>query len=155
MSRIRCRGTNPGDAGETLIELLVAVVVIGVAVTAILAALVVAVDSSSLARNEARVQAALRSWAEQVTAVGDTGGYSYVPCAPVSAFPDPAGLPNGFTTGKSVQYWTGSAWSGTCTTDAGVQRVTLRVTAPGTAWSTVTQSLDIVVRRPCASTSAC
>jgi len=78
-----------------------------------------------------------------------------VPCAPVSAFPDPAGLPNGFTTGKSVQYWTGSAWSGTCTTDAGVQRVTLRVTAPGTAWSTVTQSLDIVVRRPCASTSAC
>ena len=159
MNRIRCRPGNPGrpagDAGETLIELLVAVVVIGTAVVAILGALVVAVDSSTLARNQTRVQAALRSWAEQVTAVGDTGTYRYVPCAAAATFPDPATLPTGFVPSKSVQYWTGSTWSGTCTTDAGVQRVTLRIEAPGHAWSAVTQSVDVVVRRPCAAESTC
>jgi type II secretory pathway pseudopilin PulG len=157
VTRIRCRRTSPrDDAGETLIELLVALMVIGTAVTAILGALVVAVNSSVLARNQTRVQAALRSWAEQVAAVGDTGTYRYVPCAAPSAFPAPDVVPSGFTaTVTSVEYWTGDAWTDTCGTDAGVQRVTLRVTAPGRVYSTVTQSLDVVVRRPCASAAAC
>lgn len=157
MTRIRFRRTSPrDDAGETLIELLVAVVVIGIATTAVLGGLVVAVDSSALARNESRVQAALRSWAEQLSAVGDTGAYRYVPCAAPSAFPAPDVVPSGFTaTVTAVEYWTGSAWTATCGTDAGVQRVTLRVTAPGRVYSTVTQSLGVVVRRPCASASAC
>jgi Tfp pilus assembly protein PilV len=160
MNRIRChrrdREQPRDDGGETLIELLVAVVVIGIAVTGILGALVIAVDSSALARNQARVQASLGSWAEQLTAVGDTGGYPYVPCAGASAFPAPAVMPSGFTaTVTTVEYWTGSAWAGTCGTDAGVQRVTLRVTAPGQVWSTVTESLRVVVRRPCATAAAC
>lgn len=152
--------TEPhGEAGETLVEVLVAMVVIGIAVTAILGALAIAVDSSSLARNQARVQSTLRSWAEQVTATRDggaTGGYRYTPCAGPGDFPAPAELPSGFTTQVSqVQYWNGTAWSGACATDRGVQRVTLTVSAPGAAYSGVTQSLNVVVRRPCVTAAAC
>jgi type II secretory pathway pseudopilin PulG len=138
------------DYGETLIELLIAMVVIGLAVTAILGALAVAVGSSTMGRNQARVQAALGSWAESLTTVGDTGGYRYTSCATAAAFPAPTSLPSGYTSSvTAVQYWNGTAWSSSCGTDLGLQKVTLRVTAPGTLYPSITQNLDVVVRRPC------
>lgn len=146
------------DAGETLIELLIAMVVIGLGVTAILGALVVAVDSSSMNRSQARAQATLRSWAESLAATTDdtTSSYHYVNCATTSSFPAPSSLPTGYTaTVQSVQYWSGTAWSSTCGTDQGIQRVHVTVTAPASLWPGITQEMNVVVRRPCVSASAC
>lgn len=149
-----------GDAGETLIEILVTLMVIGVGVTAILGGFLVAVSSSTLSRSQAHVQAALRSWAESLTATTDGIGnpYHYVDCAGTGDFPAPTSMPAGYTAQvTSVAYWNGSDWSSACPlgADQGVQRVRITIAAPGSVYSAVTQYLDVVVRRPCASSAAC
>jgi type II secretory pathway pseudopilin PulG len=143
------------DGGETLIELLVAMVVIGIAVVGILGALSLAAGASSAAKGQARGRAVLASWAESLSAVADTGGYRYTACASAGTFPAPAGLPTGYGAAVSaVRYWNGTAWSATCGTDQGLQRLTLTVTSPAGLLPGTSQTLDVVVRRPCALASS-
>jgi Tfp pilus assembly protein PilV len=145
------------DSGETLIELLVAIVVIGIGVTALLGAWQIAVSSSSLTSNRSKAEAVLRSWAESVATVTDTGAAAYVPCAGPASIPAASGLPSGFTAVVAgVKYWTASGWSSTCPSpDLGAQRVSLTVTSPSGLYPGISQSLDVVRRRPCSSASAC
>lgn len=136
-----------GDAGETLVELLVAVVIVGIAVVGLLAGLLVTLDASTLHREQALSQNAARAWAEQVSAS------TYTDCATPASFapPSPA-LPSGYTaTVTAVQYWTGTSFASSCSGDTGIQRVTLRIAATNSPSPTVTQSLDVVVRKPCVS----
>jgi type II secretory pathway pseudopilin PulG len=140
-----------GEGGETLIELLVAMVVIGLGVTAVLGALTAAVDVSTMNRGQAQARAALGSWAESLTSVDDTGAYHYTSCATPGSFPAATGLPTGFAASvESVRYWNGTSWSGSCGTDQGLQKVRLTVSAPATLLPGFAQSVDVVVRRPCA-----
>jgi Tfp pilus assembly protein PilV len=139
------------DDGETLIELLVAMIVIAIAVVAILGALGMGASASSAAKGQAHGRAVLATWAESHTAVADTRGYRYTACATAGSFPGPSGLPAGYGAAVSaVRYWNGSAWSTSCGTDQGLQRLTLTVTSPAGLLPGTSQSLDVVVRRPCA-----
>jgi Tfp pilus assembly protein PilV len=135
------------EAGESLIELLVTVVILGIATAGIAGALFATGRASSAHRQMALAQNALRAWAEQL----DAG--SYDDCAATDSFadPDPA-LPADFTaTVSTVQYWSGTAFVSTCGTDTGVQKVTLTVTAPNGLARAVARSMVVVLRKPCDS----
>jgi type II secretory pathway pseudopilin PulG len=140
---------TPGrDAGETLTELLVTVVILGISTAGIVFGLGTAVKATTLNRQQAVAQNALRSWAEQI------GAGAYTACAPASDFavPSPA-LPTGLTAAvTAVQYWNGATFAGTCGTDTGIQRVTLRISAATGTTSSLTETVAVVVRKPCTST---
>jgi len=139
--------SEDNDTGETLVELLVAIVILGISVVAILGGLAVVVQSSTLHRKQAQSQNGLRAWAEQI------GAATYNDCATVGSFglPSPA-LPSGFTAQvTAVQYWTGTSFGNSCVADQGIQKVTLRVTAVNSPYPGFTQTLDVVVRKPCLS----
>ncbi|WP_129337954.1 type IV pilus modification PilV family protein [Cellulomonas endophytica] len=155
------------DAGESLVEILLSVMIIGIAVTAILGGVGLAARASSQDERQIQAQALLRSWAEHVQA--RTTDSTYVACATTATYsgstwaytsPAPAGLeplPAGFTASVTeVQYWDPSTTSfgSTCGTDSGVQRVRLALTATATAAPGFTSTYDVVVRRPCAALAA-
>jgi hypothetical protein len=132
-------------------------VVIGIGVTALLGAWEIAVGSSSLNANQSKAQATLRSWAESISAVSDTGAYAYVSCASPASIPAASGVPAGFTAVVSaVQYGTASGWSSTCPSpDRGVQRISLTVSSPSGLYPGISQTLSVVRRRPCTSAAPC
>ena len=132
------------DAGESLVELLVSIAIMGIAVTAILGAIGMATTSSSTHENLAQAQRLLRNWAESLT-------YSTACPAVVNAFTTPTGYtPNTAT----VAYWnstsrTFSSAAGACTSNTGMYRVTLSVTPTGGQGAGIPQTLDVTMRRPC------
>ena len=136
------------DAGETLTETLLTVVILGIATAGIAFALGTVVRASTMDRQQALAQNALRSWAEQI------GAGTYTACATAGSFaaPSPA-LATGLTAAvTAVQYWDGSTFAGSCDSDTGIQRVTLRVTAANGLSPALTESVAVVVRKPCVST---
>ncbi|HST66042.1 MAG TPA: type II secretion system protein [Mycobacteriales bacterium] len=141
------RGPRP-DAGETLTELLVTVVILGIATAGISVALGMTVKASAMQRQQALAQNALRSWAEQI------GAGPYTACATAGSFAAPSPAPaRGLTAAvTAVQYWNGVTFVSSCGTDTGVQRVTLRVTAANGLSPALTKTVAVVVRKPCAST---
>jgi prepilin-type N-terminal cleavage/methylation domain-containing protein len=143
------RTPQRSDRGETLIELVVAVAILGIAAVAILGGLMVGIRTSVMHRNDATGGAYVRSFAEAIQANVDTNGYKT--CANASsgyasiAVPDmPAGYAQSVT---AVQSWNGSVW-GACTAD-GVQRLDLKVTTTGSAPLSAEEKLTVVLRQPC------
>jgi type II secretory pathway pseudopilin PulG len=155
-----------GDLGESLLEILVSITIIGIAVTAILGAVGIAAGASTHDERQIEAQALLRSWGEYVQA--RTTDANYVPCASTSTYgsgspwwytnPTPPtgldALPAGFTPGVGrVQHWNGGtpgAFGDACSTDRGLQRVQLTMTVPAGEYPGFTSTYDVVVRRPCA-----
>lgn len=140
--------TPPRDRGESLVELLVSISILGVAVTAILGAIAMTATASGLHRDTASVQNHLHNWAEAISNAPD-----YTVCASAgvlqAAVPAP-GLPSGWSAAVSdVDYWDGTGFAEACGTDQGIQRITLSMTSTG---SPVAQgTLDVVLRRRCGS----
>lgn len=153
----RLRGTAGDEQGETLVELMVAIAIIGIAAVAILSGLLLSVKASTVHRNQATGGAYVRSFAEAIQNHVDANGYTA--CGSAAgvyqgvSVPD---LPSGYTKAvANLQSWTGSAW-GACTAD-GIQRVQLTVTSTGDASHRAVETLTVVLRRPCngpATTSA-
>lgn len=135
-----------GDAGETLVELLITLVILGVGVVALLGGLFVTVQTSALHRNQVVAQNVLRGWAEQI------GAEEYTHCATPDSFSPPT-LPSGFSgTVVAVQYWDGTSFTDSCDPgDTGIQKVSLRITVSKNPFPGITQSVDVVVRKPCES----
>jgi prepilin-type N-terminal cleavage/methylation domain-containing protein len=148
------RTPQRSDRGETLIELVVAVAILGLASAAILGGLMMGIRTSVMHRNDATGGAYVRSFAEAIQTDVDANGYKT--CANASsgyasvAVPD---LPAGYTRAvTSVQSWNGSSW-GACTAD-GVQRLDLRVTTTGAAPFQADEKLTVVLRQPCNGTAS-
>jgi Tfp pilus assembly protein PilV len=151
------------DRGESLVEILVSIAVIGIAVTGVaggfglLGAVGSGARSSRLHQDAVQGQAALRSWAQVLSRPADssaTSGYRYVPCSPPAGVPA-ASVPAGWTAQiATVSYWTGSGWSSTCGTDGGLQKLRLQVAAPSTGTApAAAATMDVVIRRPCRDSS--
>ncbi|WP_030436756.1 type IV pilus modification PilV family protein [Actinoplanes subtropicus] len=142
------------DSGETLIELVVAITIMSTAVVAVLGSLVTGIQVSDIHRKQSTADVTLHNYAEAITQAVDTGGYP-TGCAALSvSYTPPAGYSASI---KTVRYWTGSAWSNSCTIDMGLRQLTLRVwsadvpnpdATPLGAKGAVEQ-LVIVVRKPC------
>jgi prepilin-type N-terminal cleavage/methylation domain-containing protein len=130
------------EDGFTLVELMITIVIVGVAFAALLDGLVTSITVSTLHRNEATADAVARSAAEWVK---DPIQNPYQPCATTSTytfgggFSKPAGYsvsitnvqnwnpaPNPIPAGFSPQFGP----SGAGCTDNGLQRITLSVQAP-------------------------
>jgi type II secretory pathway pseudopilin PulG len=146
----RPRRQRRSDAGESLVELLITVVILGTSVVGVLGAVATAVGASSFDKRQVQAQALLRTWGEQIAAVDDAGYGDCLSASEVAAA-TPASVPAEFTARVSrVTYWDGSAFAAGCTADPGLRLVRLELTAvdsllhPGS-----TQTLDVVVRRPC------
>jgi prepilin-type N-terminal cleavage/methylation domain-containing protein len=146
---VTLRTAQCDDRGETLIELVVAVAILGIAAVAILGGLMVSIRTSVMHLNDATGGAYVRSFAEAIQTDVDNNGYKS--CANASsgyagvAVPD---LPAGYTRSvTAVQSWNGSTW-GACTAD-GVQRLDLKVTTTGSAPLAAEEKLTVILRQPC------
>ena len=138
------------DRGETLLELLVAVAVMGIALVAVVGGLAVSVLVSDHHRKQSTSGAAVRDYAESVESAVAGGGY--VPCAPASAYAGYA--PPGGYVGSivAVDYWNGSGWASSCpASDRGLQRLTLQVASDD---GRASERLVLVVRKPCGTGDA-
>lgn len=145
------------EQGETLIELMVAVAILGIAAVAILSGLILSVKASTLGSNQASGGAYVRSFAEAIQNHVDASGYAT--CANATSTYQGVtvtNLPTGYTkTVVEVQSWNGSAW--VACTGLGIQRLNLRVTTPGDASHGASETLTVILRQPCngaATTSA-
>jgi Tfp pilus assembly protein PilV len=140
------------DRGESLIELLVAVLIMGTAVVAVVGGLGTAIMMTDVHRKQAAVAAHLKIFAADLeSAIAATPTTQYVNCATSASYPDYTPGPPYDADVTQVQYWNGSSFVASCASDLGVQRVRLRV------WSTdgrADQSVDVIIRRPCRPTEA-
>jgi len=133
------------DTGETLLELIIAVAILGIVVVAIVGGIATTILMSDLHRKQATAGAYLRNYAEtlQSSYASCTSGppdYAALLTAPVSGFNPPT---------ATVKYWdaTSSSFSSSSCppTDPGLQQITLTLAAVD---SRATESLVVVVRQP-------
>lgn len=129
------------DAGESLIEVLIAIMIMGLAFTAALGGMRLGLMGSDVHRSQATAETVLLSAVEKVKA---QSGYqlcalptnaTYVGDARSAA--SAAGWSPSTVTITSVQYWNGTAFQGICSETASgpasflrIQLVTMQVTSP-------------------------
>jgi type II secretory pathway pseudopilin PulG len=111
------------ERGDTLIEILVAVVIMGVAFLVVVGGLGTAIIGAGEQQNQATANSALRSAAETIAA----DPYQSCPMSTPYALPtDPPGF---HVSIQAIDYWQAGHFSTTCpTSDQGLQLVTLTIT---------------------------
>jgi len=146
------------DRGDTLIEVLLALVVIGLSVVAILGGLAASIGGSATHKGLSTIDAMLRSYAEDLTDQVELEAspiYAACPSWTASSYNGTAvnyTAPAGYTVGiSSVQYFDSAAsqtsstpWDGVCTNPTGLQLVTLSATGP----NNTAQTLEVGLRPP-------
>jgi type II secretory pathway pseudopilin PulG len=139
-----------GDEGETLVELLVSIALLGIASIAIMASITMGLKASALSAGLAQNQNLLRNWAEVLNAT------PYIDCATASSYGVPIGMnvpSNVDLVVTEVAYWDEgtSSFIGSCSTDEGAQRLTLQTTVESGTNQPSVNELKIVIRKPCVS----
>jgi hypothetical protein len=146
LRRLRC------DAGTTLIEALMTIAIMAACFAAILGGVSTQILMSDLHRKQASAQTILRSYADAIEASTTWRG-----CAAVTGDYAPGQMsysdyPSGYTpSATAVKYWdaAGATFTSTCTTDPGLQLVTIQVRT-----DRATESMDVVKRCLGARTAA-
>jgi type II secretory pathway pseudopilin PulG len=144
------------DRGETLVELVMAVAILGTAVVALVGGIGTSVLLSDVHRKQATAGAVVRTYAEAIEGVVDASPTGYTGCARPSAYASPTGFaaPDGYAaTVTSVTYWDqkSSSFVPGCATDSGLQMVSLSVSSTDTK---VNETLAVIVRNPCRKSDA-
>ena len=145
-----------GERGDTLIEILFAVVIISICVAALMGALITAISSSGEHRGLAVDETLLKSYAEaskQQIEVSQT--VAFVPCTTSYAisYSPPSQFSQYTVVQKSVAWWNTSTKSFSTTTcnnvkpDKGIQLITVTASAPASIGG-YSQTLAFVVRDP-------
>ncbi|TCO45510.1 prepilin-type N-terminal cleavage/methylation domain-containing protein [Kribbella antiqua] len=142
-------GRSASERGESLLEVLIAVAIMGIAAVAIMAGLTTSVLMSDIHRKQATAGTAVRDYAEALQTFVATGD-NYVPCATAAAyalpsFTVPAGYAKSVVAG-STRYWDGASWQSSCGTDKGLQKLTIQVASSD---GRATEHVDVVLRKPC------
>ncbi|HEU5302304.1 MAG TPA: hypothetical protein VFW06_08735 [Acidimicrobiia bacterium] len=140
----RGRSRARGERGDSLVEVLMTVVIAGIAVVSLLYGLATTINLSGVDRSNANVRTLLTSSSESVKS------QTYVNCATTSSYSPSSGVtvPSGWSTSNItvalVRYWDGTAFVSTCPgTDQKLQLVRVRVVSPdGRADGTI----DVVKR---------
>ena len=137
-----------GESGDTLVEVLMAVVIMGIAFVGLLAGLGTAIRLSATHRGQSSADVVLVSAAESVKS------QTYVPCPGLttSSYNPTLGvtLPSGWSSSNvaitSVKGWNGSAFATCPATDAKLELITIRATSPDNQASV--EQVDVVKRNP-------
>ena len=115
------------EAGDTLVEVLIALVVLGLASVAMMMAFATTISATAEQRNLATFDTVLRSASEEViTQIQQQPAALFESCSGAAqvAFSLPSGYTAQITT---VKYWNGSIFAAACTPNA-AQLITLTVT---------------------------
>jgi type II secretory pathway pseudopilin PulG len=144
----RISSNRRSESGDTLIEVLIAVVIIALAATALLGALLTSITSSVSHRSLAVDDSVLRSFAEAAKEqIELQSNPLYVHC-PASYSISSSAPPSGYSVPAitQVQYWNGAAFQSGCPPkDLGIQLITATETHSN---DHVSQELQFVVRNP-------
>lgn len=135
------------ERGETLVEVLLAVAIMGIAAVAIMAGLTTSVLMSDIHRKQATAGAVVREFAEAVQHSVADG--NYVACASTTSYSSPSGftVPSGYAKSVlSIRYWNGSTWQSSCSSDSGLQRLEMQIASSD---GRATEKVMVVVRKPC------
>jgi prepilin-type N-terminal cleavage/methylation domain-containing protein len=127
------------DHGATLIELVMAVAILGIAFSALLGGMFTFTYAAASHSRQASGAEYIREYAEAVA------GATYQSCATTYA---PTGFttPTGWTLGVPVvNYWNATTFVATCSSDLGLQRVHLSLSSND---GRDTETLDVVKRLP-------
>jgi hypothetical protein len=113
----------PDDRGATLVETLVAVVVLGTAGLAVVGSMYTSIAVSDVHRKQATAGTIAREYSEKIaglpyTECGGPGDYM------ITAAEDAAAAKGYSAAVDTVEYWTGSSWNSACSS-SGLQRVTV------------------------------
>jgi Tfp pilus assembly protein PilE len=135
------------EAGESLIELLIAVAIMGIAVVAVVGLISTGIVMSDIHRKQATAGAYVRDYAEYVekfVAAGNFDAAASPDYGPSTVnFPTPSGYTASVT---SLRCWNDvSRQFSTCTAGSSVQQVTLRIASSDPR---VSESLNVVIRKP-------
>lgn len=117
-------GTPRSDRGFTLLELIIAMTLMGMAVGAVFGGLGLFLKIQDTQKSSARIDVEIRNYAERILAE------PYVDCATVDSY-DAAAAPNDLDLTVSLAYWDGempATFGATCTTDRGLQQITITLT---------------------------
>ena len=146
------------DVGETLMELIITIAILGITVPALIGAVLVAVDSSSQDRRIVQAQQMLTSWSETIAKANSDASYTSCPAvsyyATGSFAPTPA-LPAGFTASvvAPIDYWQSSSGSfQPCAADEGARRLHLRISVTAGLYPSFNVDRYVLVRKPWCST---
>jgi type II secretory pathway pseudopilin PulG len=147
------------EGGETLVEVLVAVTILGVAGVAILAGLQLSVTTSDIHRKQTTGGAYARSYAEAIEAYVASAPGHYVACAGANAYSSAtvgfAGeLPSGYTATQTpaLRVPPDGGAAGPCSGgDTGVQQVDVTVSSRD---GRASERLTVILRRPCTESMA-
>jgi type II secretory pathway pseudopilin PulG len=138
-----------------LLEIIITIMIMGLAIPAVVGAVLAAVGSSSQDRRQAQAQQLLTSWSETIAKGNTDTTYAAGNCQPSSFYetgsfsPAPA-PPAGFhVTVVSVRYWTAGAFAAACASDEGVRQVRLRVIVDAALYPSFAMDRYVIVRRPC------
>jgi prepilin-type N-terminal cleavage/methylation domain-containing protein len=134
-----------GERGESLIELLIALAIIGIAMVGIVGAMSTGVIVSDRHRKQAVAGSYVVSYAETVKQAAESAYQAS--CTPTygSAHVVPTGYAKSLV---STSFWTGSAFQASCLAagDTGIQRLTLQVASTD---GRASEQLVVIVRRAC------
>jgi Tfp pilus assembly protein PilV len=137
------------DEGETLIELIIAVAIMGIAVVAIVGGIATAILMSDVHRKQATAGAYVRNYAEAVETYVAAGHYdaSASPSYPPGTvgFAAPAGFTAQVDPLHPVKCWNSTGRFDSCAAGNTVQQVTLQVTSTDLRAS---ESVAVVVQQP-------
>jgi type II secretory pathway pseudopilin PulG len=157
------------DTGETLVELLVAVVVMGIAAAALVGGIATSITMSDIHHKQATAGTAVRDYAEALQNAIATNA-KYTPCASASAYAAsaigytaPAGYTAQVVAPNGVAYWEDATTSptmspggfattcptkvnGVANNDSGLQKISLQVASND---ARATETLTIIIRKPC------
>lgn len=137
------------ERGETLLEMLIAVAIMGIVAVALMAGLTTSVLMSDIHRKQATAGTAVRDYAEALQNYVADGHYVDDCGSPAAyalgSFAVPTGFQHSVVAG-SIQYWNGTAWQSTCTTDKGLQKLTVQVASDDLR---ATEQVVVVLRKPC------
>jgi prepilin-type N-terminal cleavage/methylation domain-containing protein len=143
---LRQRLEPAGDRGESLIELLVAVVILGTAVVAVVGGLGTGLMMSTLQRKQAEAAEHLSIYAALI----ETAPYDECPGVSYPTYnPGPG---SGYTADPpAVLFRSGSSFVSSCPAggDTGIQQVTLSVRSTD---GRVNETRKIIIRKPCRPT---
>ena len=127
--RIRARRSD-GERGDTLVEIMLTVIIVGISFTGILFGLATAINLSGIDRGDADVRTMLVSSVESVksqpyVSCPSANGSSYNPALGVT-------VPSGWVLEISqFDHWNGTTWVATCpATDQKLQKINVKATSP-------------------------